>query len=108
MNKKISIESIIDALDSVTWYNGIAEMVYDWLNLPVENFFDDYRQIHVPESCFEDEQLEFIWMLSVLLFGDYGTSPRSGWIEDVDGFMNFIQQITRSWRENEEREQHKN
>ena len=40
-------------------------------------------------------------MIAVLLFGDYGTSPRSGWITDINGFKSFIDEITKLYREAE-------
>lgn len=90
---------LIKALDAITWYNGLAEEIETWKELPVE-----YGVIRCPldhvQSAYKG-QLQFVWMLCVLTFGDYGTSPRYGWIngEDKDLFDAFIDDITETARE---------
>ena len=32
-----------------------------------------------------------LWSMLVLMFGDYGTSPRTGWIDDITGCIEFIE-----------------
>lgn len=90
----IFANALIDALDSVTWYNGIAEDVLKWKKLP-----KDSHGILCPGGFYDAPGLEVIWMICVCLFGDYGTSPRSGWIENVDSFYEFIDDITKTQRE---------
>ena len=41
-------------------------------------------------------------MIAVEMFGSCGTSPRYGWIEDIDGFRQFCLDITETWRGSEE------
>lgn len=96
-------QAICDALD----YNGLTWVVKNWAKIDpdvcvLENG-DSYRQIACPEYYGQDEeertlddyyQLQFVWMIGVLMFGDYGASPRHGWIEDVDGFRAWIKRIT--------------
>lgn len=96
---KVTKETLIDALDSVTWYNGLCEEIERWASLPKNK---QYNSIPVPEICWHQEQLQVIWMIAVNLFGNYGTSPRGGWIEDVDGFRQFCLDITKTWREEKE------
>lgn len=85
----MSAEKIIDALDAVTWYNGLAKEIIEWKKLPKD---DDV--IACPDI--KDSQLQVIWMICCILFGDYGTSPRTGWIytENVGEFHKFIDAIT--------------
>lgn len=92
-------EKIIDGLDSVTWYNGLAEYVYRW-TLPgyVEN--RTARESDLDRRI--KDQLEVIWVIAVNMFGDYGTSPRSGWIDDKESFIKFCNDITKTWQESEE------
>lgn len=85
--RTLELDDVIDALDSVTWYNGIADIIIGWKELPV-----DEHGIVCPG--FMDKDLDVIWMICCVIFGDYGTSPRSGWITDVEGFYKFIDQIT--------------
>lgn len=83
-------------LSAIYWtlysYNLLNE-VYSWKYLEPDD-------IHIP--CPVDtygidywcDNLAPVWVLCVNLFGDYGTSPRFGWIEDIDGFRRFIEIIT--------------
>lgn len=99
MQNGIDSEKLLDALDTVTWYNGLAELVLEWKNLPVVTTAAGGKQIQHQYRSLDGEQLEVIWMIAVSLFGDYGTSPRSGWITDVEGFYKFIDRITSLHRE---------
>ena len=87
---KVTKESLIQALNDVVWYNGLSDCVQQMIDLePNKN-----RYILCPRDLTIDDQcLETIWMICVLLFGDYGVSPRSGWIEDVDGYRAFLKTI---------------
>lgn len=87
----MSLEKLIDALDSVTWYNGLAATIRGWAELEPDK---KTGYILCPECCWEEEQLQVFWMIAVCLYGDYGTSPRSGWIEDVEGFRDFCRKVT--------------
>lgn len=99
---KITTNALIDALDSVTWYNGLGETLRKWRYTVPAN-----QDSIVPYTMFcnkeidinEYNQLQVIWMICVVLFGDYGTSPRSGWINDWDGFRDFIDKITTTYME---------
>ena len=90
-------------IDNVCWYNGLYKYVFRWLE-PVEyaknnNVFMECpdRYAMTPDE-FEDcqatyWQLQVIWMQLVIMFGDYGTSPRFGWITDTKGFEEFVTKI---------------
>ena len=105
---------ILDALDGVTWYNCLAEEIIKWKDPENYNTSSPYGSSYpdvwlVPKIEFWNswpkemkEQLEVIWMIFVLLFGNYGTSPRSGWIERKDEFFAFIDEITKTYRECDE------
>lgn len=99
--EKLTKEGFLDALNQVTWYNGLAEIVASWAQLPVDPV---YRSIVVPAICWKNEQLQLIWMIAVSLFGNYGTSPRGGWIEseNAEEFKKFCLEITRFYREEAE------
>lgn len=95
---------IIDALDSVTWYNCLAEYVFKWTFLEPEsnNHILPPSDKYGGEVMENEYQLQVLWMIAVNLFGDYGTSPRYAWIENVDGFRNWCLAITRTWRSSDE------
>lgn len=103
--KTITIEKLINALDSITWYNGLAGIIVKWKD---EHYFDtnayglSWNWITFENYDLETrKQLQVIWMICVELFGEYGTSPRSGWIEpeNKDDFYKFIDDITETYRE---------
>ena len=89
--------NMYEILDSITWYNGIYEPLLQIKKI-VSNYEED-KFIHIlrpEEDIFKDEQFEIFWMMLVLLFGDYGTSPRSGWLEmdKKKETISFIDKIT--------------
>jgi hypothetical protein len=90
-----------EAFNDLTWYNGLAEEVVKWKDWPGK---EDH--VSVPHNYGYDGadwqtyfQLQVIWIIAVSLFGDWGVSPRVGWIEDVKGFHKWIDDITEDWRE---------
>ena len=100
---ELHAEDLIDALDSVTWYNGLAEEIVHWKD---PGYFDErYDYLSWKWMRFSKfpldvkNQLEVIWMICVKLFGNYGTSPRSGWIEKKEPFYKFVDAITQTYRE---------
>lgn len=100
---ELSKEDLIDALDSVTWYNGLADEIIHWKD---PGYFDERTySLGWDWDRFNDfplemrEQIEIIWIICVTLFGDYGTSPRSGWIENKEAFFEFVDAITKTYRE---------
>ena len=102
-DREIGSEELIMALNSVTWYNGLAEIIVHWKD---ENYFNtDYDYLSWKWHTFKSydmetqNQLQVIWIICVELFGNCGTSPRSGWIEDKAGFYRFVDDITKTYRE---------
>ena len=101
-NGDVTLAKVIDAIDAVTWYNGLAEAIVEWKNpgyflekhgnLSRGNAFSRY-------DAETRHQLEEIWMICVVLFGDYGTSPRYGWIENKEAFYQFCDDITETYRD---------
>lgn len=85
------METLIEVLKSVVWYNGLE--VDKWLEMKP----NEYGSITFDEKMLGDGeeyyQLQVIWMICVELFGEYGSSPRCGWIDNVDGFYEFIKSI---------------
>lgn len=100
-----SISDYINALDAVTWYNGLAETVFGWRDIPKKDGCGDYLlppDNYGAPTGWDTEQLQVIWMIAILLYGNYGTSPRCGWIEDVEGFREWILSITETWRSSDD------
>lgn len=98
----MTTDMLMEALDGIIWYNGFYEQMQHWEALidQAERNGEWVRRPEFPEDM--SEQLEIFWMLLVLLYGNYGTSPRSGWIEDLVGARRFIRRICKTSREAEE------
>lgn len=89
LNKELSAligEGYVD-FQTMIHYNGYAEVIRSWKTLETRYGW----QIACPENYNASSSvkrgdsdwgtLQFIWGTAVYKFGDYGTSPRYGWIE---------------------------
>lgn len=79
--------NIVNSIDSWIWYNclgeGVTELI-EVLELYPDKYQDDFDPYFTALNNWRVrwwEQLEPLFMIIVCLFGNYGTSPRSGWIE---------------------------
>lgn len=112
--------SLLEALQSVVFYNGLSEELEAWKDIEPDEC-GWIHQTYWPKYQREPEamaQLQAFWMICVELFGNCGTSPRFGWIEDRESFKTFIDLLTRcgslsmnpnedeyDWAEDQEREE---
>ena len=100
LNKELSDligEGYVD-FQTMIHYNGYANTIRSWKTLEVR----DGRQIACPENYNASSSvklydsdwgaLQFIWGTAVYKFGDYGTSPRYGWI-DLDEHPEFYEWV---------------
>lgn len=85
---------ILSALKDISDYNGHEEEIKELLDY-IQKSNEEYS-ISIPEflkhnNC--DYFVNIIWQILVLLYGDYGTSPRYGWIEIInkDKVISFLQ-----------------
>lgn len=100
MNKKTQIvetlENIMYALTSIVYYDGHNEWLKNMRD-DMERFInthDEYASYPCPFNYAEwHTERHVIYMLLVGIFGDWGTSIRSGWIEDIKGCIAFIDSI---------------
>lgn len=99
MNK----EKLLSALESITWYNGLYEPLLEIKKRLLDK--TDNNNFLRPNDIdyFNDLQFEIFWMMLVVLYGDYGTSPRSGWLEmaNKNSIIAFIDEITKTGQEDE-------
>lgn len=101
--REIDLHDILYALDSAAHYNGLSRYIQEWKNIP-ENPHGSYSSIYSEQAEGNStiyDQLQIFWMIAVCLFGDYGTSPRFGWIEkeNLGAFHEWIDEITKSQTE---------
>lgn len=105
----MSRDKILNALESIIWYDGH----YEWLKkmrdemeavLKSGDKYANYTNPFPLEQWHTEHHT--IYMLLVGMFGDWGTSIRSGWIEDIKGCIEFIDAICKeSWEADAEREE---
>ena len=98
--------TLFNALESIVWYNGH----YEWLKELRDNLvahrdskpkFSNYCSPLSRDEWYTDKHA--IWMLLVGMYGDWGTSIRGGWIENIDGCIEFINVLCEdSWKADEE------
>lgn len=81
-----------DPMIGIVWYNGLEDIVIKWKDYK-ENDDVPYREYKSSLKDSDYRQLEMVWMYLVLCFGNYGTSPRSGWIENFKGYYKWFDEL---------------
>lgn len=81
----------------VLWYNGYREEIVDLLR-----YIKNCKEENISMPCFLsvitdcDYPMRLLWSTLVVRFGDYGTSPRFGWLlqetkdECVEELQDFL------------------
>ena len=90
-----------EAINSIVWYNGLYEFLQPLKAAIEERDSEHINSVSVigcdwyEKLLKESDQVQFLWMLLVLMYGDYGTSPRTGWLymENKDEIIKFIDEI---------------
>ena len=77
------LRAIDFAYDVKTFYTYIKAYI---------DIFPDEKNVPCA-GPFADEIKEQFWCILVDLFGDYGVSLRTGWIKDVEGALNFLDEL---------------
>mgnify|MGYP004643403605 CR=1 FL=1 len=84
-----------NALSDVVFYQGLTPIIQSWKTLSSDILCircpHEYNSTKYNVDFKDIAQLQIFWMIAVLRFGDYGTSPRYGWIdnEHIDEFHNW-------------------
>ena len=88
-------EQLKRALELIVWYNGLSPVLKEWLELEPDKTSRIIKEPYFDKDYNEHDksQIQIMWMFCVILFGDYGTSPRYGWIEKIDEFKDFIRSL---------------
>lgn len=84
------IEKIEFALECIVCYDGHDE----WLEKLADELDATSEIYRCPLDEWHTEQ-HTIWMLLVGMFGSWGTSIRSGWIEKTKECANYIRELCR-------------
>lgn len=75
-------EELIDHLGVIAWYNGHAEEIKQVIDY-IRDCEDEYS-IRMPYFLQANDfyyYMNVLWQICVLQWGEYGTSPRYGWLE---------------------------
>lgn len=83
MNKHINVYNALKLCLEYNTESALDRFIYRLENNP-ENISDITK---------ENAYCEMFYQILVLMFGDYGTSPRAGWIEDVNGAITFLKYL---------------
>lgn len=104
----ISLATMLHAMNSIVHYNCLGEVLLEIIkdldeviNRGETRYLCPYKILKADRPIVSDD-LEVVWMSCVCQFGSYGTSPRGGWIEDLEGCRKYLLAITTSYRESEE------
>lgn len=95
----MNYEKLIDAMADIVWYNGYEDVLNKMSNYIKYYDREEHYSFVYPEEILkdynEDEFPRIVWSLMVLMFGNYGTSPRYGWIEieNKDKALDFLNLI---------------
>lgn len=99
MEQNVGFESAF--FTYTAWYNGAGEEIdrfIEWLD--GQDRKRQYGHDHVfisPEKRKEFKEIDTLIGCLVIMFGDYGTSPRGGWIEQVDNALNWLRYVRMYW-----------
>lgn len=84
--------SLINALRLYIHYNDNLEHLEELerdLKIYGENFYPALSKW----TREENHATWMIWQLLVCMYGDYGVSPRAGWINNLEGALHFIKEL---------------
>ena len=77
----------VEALGAIASYNGWQDVLYamkDYIQIEAQQPHNTYWGVQFPEDILRkydpDMYPRVIWSIMVMMYGDYGTSPRFGWI----------------------------
>ena len=102
---KITVESFY----KLAWYNGFDKEIkrlYKYINKEYKKGSTEHRHVSMPEWLEEYDCNHFLrvfWSILVIEYGDYGTSPRYGWLE-CDRVKYFIKDLHDTIQEHNEAE----
>lgn len=90
---------MLDSLLDVLWYIGYGDRIkaiYYYIRDCKDEYhipFPDHEKSVLSEDCYRPDRI--LWSVLVMEYGDYGTSPRYGWIEIE--YKEMILEIFKKW-----------
>lgn len=77
---EIEINTGLQAFLDMMWYAGQETFVH-YAAIYIQGAALKNKGMHILPDAYINENCRDLWGMLVLLYGDYGTSPFSGWIE---------------------------
>ena len=102
------LSELQDLFETVIWYNGLEDQLREMVSLQPNDdtgyIMYDYYKYNMGRDKNERiyYQVQILWIMLVEKFGDYGTSPRFGWIEKIDEYKHFLKDILDNIEEDDE------
>lgn len=92
---KVEAERLIGAIGDMVFCYGLAPQLLAW-----RDGYGLYGEANegvwfIDTKVLDDDpMLEAVWAICVSLFGGYADTIRTGYIDDIDGFKKFLNEIT--------------
>lgn len=81
MTKRYDKDTYYRAFLSSIWYNFDFELIKDLYEKVIESSESDYLSIDAVDDFWHgNDSANILWCQMVEMFGDCGTSPRTGWL----------------------------
>ena len=103
MTERYENDKIYAALVDALWYNIGADSIktiVDKLKEPNKGDSINYFSTEdIDLDWYFDKEANTYWTMFVLMYGDYGTSPRSGWIKKTKESIEFFEGLYNDLKE---------
>lgn len=102
MTNRYENDKLYAALIDTAMYNFGSTVFEKLLDVVKKKATVDYTIIAAWDSelkDFESPDLNQFWCMLVLMFGDYGTSPRVGWLAPSAELIQFLEDVVADLKE---------
>lgn len=90
MTERYETDKVYRALVNALWYNVGLEYLDVLYNNIKEHDKDSFSFSDIDDDWYDNSALNQYWTMFVEMFGDCGTSPRSGWIYKTKESLTFF------------------
>lgn len=91
-NKQIrQLRKTARALSRACWYDGVNAFLLTVAGDMKKVINEGGKRHYIYSYNLSGSSERLLWSMLVLMFGDFGTSPRTGWIDDITGCIEFIE-----------------
>ena len=92
-------KKFVDNFMVAMWYQGFTEQITELLLYLKRQHIG---QLKWPDRIIADQwgdnfPVRMLWNTLVLMYGDFDVSPANGWINDIDGAIDFLEKTKEQW-----------